>query len=210
MQGVDALNKRLKGLTNEKLKTRILQKAGRLVVSGIKKRISQQVDVDGQPFAARKRPKRKSGGRMFVGLKAKFKNTDPRKGFTRIYLDMWGGFQGPAAMFNGGATYQMTAAQAQKARPKIGPKTGRATRQQAEELRTLGFRRSVGWIQKKFTESEAGHVIKKIKAKRGLLAPPKQSWTVKVPARRFFGITAQEQAEIEGIVQTEIREAVKK
>ncbi|WP_368205521.1 phage virion morphogenesis protein [Aeromonas sp. s5] len=159
--------------------------------------VRQQQDPNGQPWAPRKRGKRK----MLRGLPKLLQIREPRQdvaelGFTKGTMSAHAGVI--ANTHQKGHTYKMTAASRRRIAPSEGSKQKQATKAQARKLRELGFKRpgqrkrsyrsaSLGWITSNLNYAQAGLLIKKLKAE-----PVKESWEIALPARPFLGANAKQ------------------
>ncbi|HHQ4456127.1 TPA: phage virion morphogenesis protein [Aeromonas hydrophila] len=159
--------------------------------------VRQQQDPNGQPWAPRKRGKRK----MLRGLPKLLQIREPRQdvaelGFTKGTMSAHAGII--ANTHQKGHTYKMTAASRRRIAPSEGGKQKQASKAQARKLRELGFKRpgqrkrsyrsaSLGWITSNLNYAQAGLLIKKIKDE-----PVKESWEIELPARPFLGANAKQ------------------
>lgn len=159
--------------------------------------VRQQQDPNGQPWAPRKRGKRK----MLRGLPKLLQIREPRQdvaelGFTKGTMSAHAGII--ANTHQKGHTYKMTAASRRRITPSEGGKQKQASKAQARKLRELGFKRpgqrkrsyrsaSLGWITSNLNYAQAGLLIKKLKDE-----PVKESWEIELPARPFLGANAKQ------------------
>ncbi len=159
--------------------------------------VRQQQDPNGQPWAPRKRGKRK----MLRGLPKLLQIREPRQdvaelGFTKGTMSAHAGII--ANTHQKGHTYKMTAASRRRIAPSEGGKQKQASKAQARKLRELGFKRpgqrkrsyrsaSLGWITSHLNYAQAGLLIKKLKDE-----PVKESWEIELPARPFLGANAKQ------------------
>ncbi|HCT2509018.1 TPA: phage virion morphogenesis protein [Aeromonas dhakensis] len=159
--------------------------------------VRQQQDPNGQPWAPRKRGKRK----MLRGLPKLLQIREPRQdvaelGFTKGTMSAHAGII--ANTHQKGHTYKMTAASRRRIAPSEGSKQKQASKAQARKLRELGFKRpgqrkrsyrsaSLGWITSNLNYAQAGLLIRKLKDE-----PVKESWEIELPARPFLGANAKQ------------------
>ncbi|WP_323996184.1 phage virion morphogenesis protein [Aeromonas hydrophila] len=159
--------------------------------------VRQQQDPNGQPWAPRKRGKRK----MLRGLPKLLQIREPRQdvaelGFTKGTMSAHAGII--ANTHQKGHTYKMTAASRRRIAPSEGGKQKQASKAQARKLRELGFKRpgqrkrsyrsaSLGWITSNLNYAQAGLLIKKLKDE-----PAKENWEIELPARPFLGANAKQ------------------
>lgn len=159
--------------------------------------VRQQQDQNGQPWAPRKRGKRK----MLRGLPKLLQIREPRQdvaelGFTKGTMSAHAGII--ANTHQNGHTYKMTAASRRRIAPSEGGKQKQASKAQARKLRELGFKRpgqrkrsyrsaSLGWITSNLNYAQAGLLIQKLKDE-----PVKESWEIELPARPFLGANVKQ------------------
>ena len=159
--------------------------------------VRQQQDPNGQPWAPRKRGKRK----MLRGLPKLLEIHAPSQdvaelGFKRGTMNAHAGVI--ANTHQKGHTYQVTAASRRRIATSEGGKQKPATKAQARKLRELGFKRpgarkssyrsaSLGWITGNLNYAQAGLLIRKLKDE-----PVKASWEIELPARPFLGANAKQ------------------
>ncbi len=159
--------------------------------------VRQQQDPNGNPWAPRKRGKRK----MLRGLPKLLVIHEPRQdvaevGFKKGTMSAHAGVI--ANTHQKGHTYKVTAASRRHIAPSEGGKQKQATKAQARKLRVLGFKRpgqrkrsyrsaSLGWITGHLNYAQAGLLIKKLKDE-----PAAESWEIHLPARPFLGANARQ------------------
>ncbi|MCO4207929.1 phage virion morphogenesis protein [Aeromonas hydrophila] len=190
----DQLN--LLALPAKKLK-RLVWRAANEMKKLAARNVRQQQDPNGQPWAPRRRGKRK----MLRGLPKLLQIREPRQdvaelGFTKGTMSAHAGII--ANTHQKGHTYKMTAASRRRIAPSEGGKQKQASKAQARKLRELGFKRpgqrkrsyrsaSLGWITSNLNYAQAGLLIKKLKDE-----PVKESWEIELPARPFLGANAKQ------------------
>lgn len=156
-----------------------------------------QQDPNGNPWAPRKRGRRK----MLRGLPKLLQIREPRQdvaelGFRKGTMSAHAGVI--AGTHQKGHTYQVTAASRRRIASSEGGKQKQATKAQARKLRELGFKRpgqrkrsyrsvSLGWITGHLNYAQAGLLIKKLKDE-----PAAESWEIHLPARPFLGANARQ------------------
>ncbi|MGE6107891.1 phage virion morphogenesis protein [Aeromonas sobria] len=156
-----------------------------------------QQDPNGNPWAPRKRGKRK----MLRGLPKLLQIREPRQdvaelGFRKGTMSAHAGVI--AGTHQKGHTYQVTAASRRRIASTLGGKDKPASKAQARKLRELGFKRpgkrkhsyrsaSLGWITGSLNYAQAGLLIKKLKDE-----PVKSSWEIQLPARPFLGANTRQ------------------
>ncbi|MCS3456080.1 phage virion morphogenesis protein [Aeromonas sp. BIGb0405] len=159
--------------------------------------VRSQQDPNGNPWAPRKRGKRK----MLRGLPKLLQIRAPRQdvaelGFKKGSMSVHAGVI--AGTHQKGHTYRVNAVSRQRIAPSRGLAGKHASKAQARKLRELGFKRpgkrkrtyrsaSLGWITSNLNFAQAGLLIKKLKD-----APVKTSWEIQLPARPFLGANAQQ------------------
>jgi phage virion morphogenesis protein len=159
--------------------------------------VRSQQDPNGNPWAPRKRGKRK----MLRGLPKLLEIRAPRQDVAELGFKK-GSMSAHAGVIAGthqkGHTYRVNAASRQRIAPSRGLADKGASKAQARKLRELGFKRpgkrkrtyrsaSLAWITGNLNFAQAGLLIKKLKD-----APVKTSWEIHLPARPFLGANAQQ------------------
>ena len=210
ISGIEEIERKLKDLSWNKGKA-LLRKVANKVVSNSRKRITQQTDLEGRPFAPRSLNADEK-------LRKKKLITALRKWMRVVYSgDKQAiiGFSGKqlhiASEQQLGKTEKGSAA---KNRTYAGS-TKPATVKQAKELIRLGFKVKINgktkkptikYITGKYTVAQAGSVIRKIRTWRGVQI--KTEWDIILPPRSFLGITDSEYQEILQIMTDEINQAI--
>lgn len=183
-----------------KLRIRLLNRVGKRIRTQWRKRVREQRDLQGAPFAPRKRKRRKGQRpKMLSGLAQQISvirltENDTELGWGKPKTAMIAG------VHNAGMVQRRTAAQ-MKAMSKHTPLM--ATREQAKRLRRLGYkvrlpgknkrggerwqRPSVDWITQNIKYSQAGLLIRLLKQEQ----PGPAAWEIKLPKREFFGVASQ-------------------
>lgn len=198
-----------------KLRRRLLNRVALRLRTPMRRRVRKQQDLDGTPFAPRRRQREDGTDKMLGGLAAKL--SVARLTANEAHLG-WRSRKTAiiANVHNSGMDQARTAAQ-MRAWSRQTP--GSATERQAKRLHRLGYlvrvpsdqpvqydrvngkkvrRRmskrdmrwehpSVSWIQENLSYEQAGLLIQKLKGERR--GP--QSWRIRLPKREFFGIAGQ-------------------
>ncbi len=183
---------------------RLLDKTAKILVDSAKRRIESQTNLSGSAFKKRKNKTDKR--KMLLGLK------------DRLVVSIYGdqaviGFTNKGA---GAIAYkqQFGATQTFNNSSKSGNRTNTnqsATVRQATELIKLGFRignrkPTVKAITKKYTLSQAGFLVRKLRAWHGI--ETRTTWTIKLPSRSFLGITDDDMQQIKQTIIDEIETAL--
>ncbi|MFM5865706.1 phage virion morphogenesis protein [Aeromonas caviae] len=180
-----------------KQRKRLVWRAAKELKKLAARHVRQQQDPNGNPWAPRKRGKRK----MLRGLPKLLVIHEPRQdvaevGFKKGTMSAHAGVI--ANTHQKGHTYKVTAASRRRIAPSEGGKQKQATKAQARKLRELGFKRpgqrkrsyrsaSLGWITGHLNYAQAGLLIKKLKDE-----PVAESWEIHLPARPFLGANARQ------------------
>lgn len=180
-----------------KQRKRLVWRAAKELKKLAARHVRQQQDPNGNPWAPRKRGKRK----MLRGLPKLLVIHEPRQdvaevGFKKGTMSAHAGVI--ANTHQKGHTYKVTAASRRRIAPSEGGKQKQATKAQARKLRELGFKRpgqrkrsyrsaSLGWITGHLNYAQAGLLIKKLKDE-----PAAESWEIHLPARPFLGANARQ------------------
>lgn len=199
VEGLLPLKRQMQLLTMPKAtRRRLLYRVARRVMVDSRRRVREQVDLNGQPYAKRQR-KRTNKGRMLSLLAKKFKV---------VKNDDWNaliGFPGPvegtiAAKQQRGYTQTMSAKKI--ARLTKGSHKAPATKRQARALREAGYtikskrsgRRvklpSLKWVTENLNVGQAGAALRYLREQAGEKA--KTSWQTVLPARSFLGASARD------------------
>ena len=201
MEGTDRAIARVKQLyiTNPK-ELRALQKTGRYVMSASRRRVREQRDLEGRPFAPRKR----STKRRMIRKITKHLRVSISPGTVTIYVGT--GLVGTIArQLQEGSHRTMTAKQGadlvadQRGSKKDGPK---ASRRQARSLQRWFRKTPQAKLMEWFTAKQAGFLIRKLEG-----APAKTSWQITIPARAFLGVSNADRAKLGEIILAELRKA---
>ncbi len=182
-----------------RLRKRLLNNVSKRVRTMSRQRIRSQQNLDGSPFAPRKKtePGQK---RMEAGLGKLIQVTaltpDQATLGWKNGLTSW-----VAAQQHNGATERRTAQQMR--RWNRVPEGAKSTQKQAKRLRRLGFRvrqpgkkqltrPAVAWILEHVSYMQAGLLIRVLDEERGEPTGA-DSWDIKLPKRQFLGVNhAQE------------------
>lgn len=185
---------------DKKARARVLKELGKYITKTTKKNIRAQRDPDGKWWSKRKKGRRK----MLRGFTKKLKHF--QKDNNRVLVVGWPSRRGTVALAHhtGEAEksgLQQRFKQAKKAKePK---KTDPATREQAKELRDLGYRLppqgrqkrgkkpTLKFITQNMTVAEAAKLISDLENKT-----PSRKWEVDRPERRLIGISPKRAAMI--------------
>lgn len=196
VEGLLPLKRQMQLLTMPKAtRRRLLYRVARRVMIDSRRRVREQVDLNGQPYAKRKR---KSRRKMLSGLSKKLKVINNNS------IDAVIGFAGSrsatvAAKQQHGYTQTISA----KSLPKNkGGHKAQATRRQAKALREAGYtiksarsgRRvklpSLKWVTENLNVGQAGAALRYLREQAGEKA--KTSWQTVLPARSFLGASARD------------------
>lgn len=185
-----------------KLRRRLLNNVSKRARSLGRKRIREQRNLDGSPFAPRKDADA-GKKKMESGLGKQLQVTDLTA--DRAVLGWKNGLAGwIAAQQHNGATERRTAQQMR--RWNRVPEGAVSTPRQAKRLRRLGFRvrmegkkrltrPPVAWILEHVSYMQAGLLIRILDEERGETTGA-DSWEIKLPKRQFLGATPQETREL--------------
>lgn len=199
VKGLLPLKQQLQLLAMPKqMRRRLLSKTARKVISDSKKRVRNQVDLNGMPFEAR--AKKRRGGRKMLAKLSRQLTVLNNTGEAVVV-----GFKSAPAGFIGGKqqhgfTQQMSARALSK-QEKAASKESPATRKQAIALREAGFeikkangkgkkKPTLKWFSENFTVGQAGAILRDMREKAGETI--KTTWTTVLPARSFLGASASE------------------
>ena len=199
VDGGDLLLKRLERVKlTARQRRNLVGRLGKKVESAARKRITRKITLDGTAFAP------KAGGkkeRPWKGIRRSLKTR--RIGNDTAEVSFKTPFAARVAgQLQAGAKQRVTAASLRK-RDRGKP----ATKLQAKALKAenKGFRKmSVKAIQSKYDRGQAGRILRATRDE-----PAKTSWTVRLPARPFLGITESERAELVGMVRSEVAKGMK-
>lgn len=175
------------------VRRRMLHRVSKRVIADSKRRVRQQVDLQGRPFATRQRKRnRKMLSRLVKALKV------VRNDSTKALI----GFKGPvegriAAEQQHGITKTITSSGLSGTTKNTHHSP--ATRRQAKALRAASFTiktangkrnksPSLKWVQNNMKIGQAGAALRYLREQAGQTI--KQSWTTTLPARSFLGASA--------------------
>ena len=181
-----------------KLRRRLLNRLSLRIRAQWRKRVREQRDLNGSPFAPRKHKRKGQKAKMLTGLASHLSVT--RLTDTAAELG-WGKRMTAiiAGAHNAGMKTRRTAQQ-MRGMKKSNPLM--ATAEQAKRLRRLGFktpagktkrgarrwlRPSVDWITQNIKYNQAGLLIRLLKQKQ----PGPTAWEIELPKREFFGVASQ-------------------
>ncbi|MNJ22032.1 Phage virion morphogenesis family protein [compost metagenome] len=177
------------------LRRRLLNNVSKRIRTMSRKRIRNQQNLDGSPFAPRKNTE-KGKKKMEAGLGKLMQVTSvtPDQAVLgwRNGLTSW-----VAAQQHNGSSERRTASQMR--RWSRVPAGAAATDKQAKRLRRLGFRTrqagkkkltrpSVAWIQEHVSYAQAGLLIRILDDQRAESSGA-QSWEITLPKRQFLGVS---------------------
>lgn len=188
---------------------RLLRMVAKKVERDSRKRVRDQVDLQGRPYA--KRWKKRSDRRKMLSRLVKQTYIQSDDGTTAtIRFRGKSGFI--AAKQQHGYTETVHADEVRRrtinGEVRTAANSARyaaqafrlATKRQASELRALGFKArneagklrpaSSGWIMANMTVARAGAIIRSMREKRGIV--PHDTWNTVLPARSFLGATDSE------------------
>ncbi|OLF56558.1 phage virion morphogenesis protein [Pseudomonas chlororaphis] len=177
------------------LRRRLLNNVSKRVRTMSRKRIREQRNLDGSPFAPRKstgKGKKKMEAGLGKLLQVTSVSPDQAVLGWRNGLTSW-----VAAQQYNGASERRTAAQMRRWNKT--PPGLASTEKQAKRLRRLGFRTrqagkkrltrpSVAWIQEHVNYAQAGLLIR-ILGEQQAESAGAQSWEITLPKRQFLGVS---------------------
>ena len=175
------------------LRRRLLNNVSKRVRSMSRKRVREQQNLDGTPFAERKgsaKGKKKMEAGLAKLLQVTRVSSDEAELGWKNALTRW-----VAAQQHNGVSERRTAAQMRRWN-KVPPGIA-CTDKQAKRLRRLGFRvrkkgkkalarPSVAWIQEHVNYAKAGLLIRILDDEKAESSGA-QSWEIKLPKRQFLG-----------------------
>lgn len=185
------------------LRRRLLNNVTKRVRSMSRKRVREQKNLDGSPFAERKgsaKGKKKMEAGLAKLLQVTRVSSDEAELGWKNALTRW-----VASQQHNGVSERRTAAQ-MKRWNKVPPGIA-CTDKQAKRLRRLGFRTrqkgkktltrpSVAWIQEHVNYAKAGLLIRILNDEKAE-ASGAQSWDITLPKRQFLGVeTGNETSEL--------------
>ena len=176
------------------LRRRLLNNVTKRVRSMSRKRVREQKNLDGSPFAERKgsaKGKKKMEAGLAKLLQVTRVSSDEAELGWKNALTRW-----VASQQHNGATERRTAAQMRRWN-KVPPGIA-CTDKQAKRLRRLGFRTrqkgkktltrpSVAWIQEHVNYAKAGLLIRILNDEKTETSGA-QSWDITLPKRQFLGV----------------------
>ena len=185
-----------------KLRRRLLNNVSKRARSLSRKRIREQKNLDGSPFAPRKSTdagKKKMEAGLGKLMQVTSLSTDEAVLGWKNALTGW-----IAAQQHNGASERRTAQQ-MRSWNRV-PAGAVSTPRQAKRLRRLGFRvrmpvkklltrPPVAWILEHVSYMQAGLLIRILDTERGETTGA-DSWEIKLPKRQFLGATQQETADL--------------
>ena len=178
------------------LRRRLLNNVTKRVRSMSRKRVREQKNLDGSPFAERKgsaKGKKKMEAGLAKLLQVTRVSSDEAELGWKNALTRW-----VASQQHNGVSERRTAAQMRRWN-KVPPGIA-CTDKQAKRLRRLGFRTrqkgkktltrpSVAWIQEHVNYAKAGLLIRILNDEKAE-ASGAQSWDITLPKRQFLGVEA--------------------
>ncbi|MEZ8696355.1 phage virion morphogenesis protein [Vibrio lentus] len=185
---------------NKKARSRVLKELGKYITKTTKKNIRAQRDPDGTPWAKRKKGRKK----MLRGFTKRLKHF--QKDNNRTLVVGWPSRRGSVALAHHTGEAEQSGLQQrfkQAKKAKEPKKTDPATREQAKELRDLGFRLppqgrqkrgkkpTLKFITQNMTVSEVAKLISDLENKQ-----PARKWAVDRKERRLIGISPKRAAMI--------------
>jgi phage gpG-like protein len=179
---------------------RLLYRVAQRVIKDSKKRVRQQIDLQGRPF--KERWKKRSDRRKMLSKLITQMNVVENDS-TRAIIGFYKTGSGRiAAKQQYGDTQRLTAAQNRADAREKGKQfyDKPATKKQAMALRDAGFkvkagtkkarRAPINWIVNNLTIGQAGYALARLRAWSGEAS--KTSWMTVLPARSFLGATPAE------------------
>ena len=180
------------------LRRRLLNNVSKRVRSMSRKRVREQQNLDGSPFAERKgsaKGKKKMEAGLAKLLQVTRVNSDEAELGWKNALTRW-----VASQQHNGVSERRTAAQMRRWN-KVPPGIA-CTDKQAKRLRQVGFRvrvkgkktlsrPSVAWIQEHVNYAKAGLLIRILNDEKKE-ASGAQSWDITLPKRQFLGASSNE------------------
>lgn len=178
------------------LRRRLLNNVTKRVRSMSRKRVREQQNLDGTPFAERKgsaKGKKKMEAGLAKLLQVTRVSSDEAELGWKNALTRW-----VASQQHNGASERRTAAQMRRWN-KVPPGIA-CTEKQAKRLRRLGFRTrqkgkktptrpSVAWIQEHVNYAKAGLLIRILDDEK-TESSGAQSWDITLPKRQFLGVSS--------------------
>lgn len=200
LTGVETVSQKLSRLS-EVSQQRLLDKTANVLLTSAKKRIDSQVDVSGSTFKERKDSTDKR--KMLLGLKDRLVVSVHDNQAVISFTDSGTGSIAYKQQFGSTQTFKAST------QSNVTKANQPATIRQATELIDLGFRIGnklpmVKTITQKYTIAQAGFLIRKLRAWRGI--ETKTSWTITLPARSFLGVTDDDLKEIKQLIFDEINQ----
>lgn len=199
VKGLLPLKQQLQLLAMPKpLRRRLLSRTARKVISDSKKRVRNQVDLNGMPFEARAK-KRRGGRKMLARLSRQL--TVINNSGVEVVVGFKSAQAGRIASKQQHGFRQQMSARTLSKQEKSASKDSQATRKQAIALREAGFEvkkagsngkkaPALTWVTQNLTVAQAGVILRDLREKSGETI--KTTWTTVLPARSFLGATASE------------------
>jgi phage gpG-like protein len=203
LNGVEAVQSKFEKLS-ELAQQRLVAKTANILLASAKQRIDTQTDVTGSAFKERKNNANKR--KMLLGLKDRLVVSVSGNQAVISFTDKSTSAIAYKQQFGASQTFNNTAKSGNNSNT-----TSPATIRQATELINLGFRLgnkkpSVKMITQKYTISQAGFLVRKLRAWHGITT--RTSWTVALPARSFLAVTDDDLQQIRQSIIDEIESAL--
>ncbi|PMJ92855.1 phage virion morphogenesis protein [Vibrio sp. 10N.261.55.A7] len=185
-------------MLDRKTRTRLYRKLGAQLVKKTKANIRAQRNPDGSPWKKRKNGKKK----VLQGFTRKVKHF--QKNSNRDLYVGWPSARGRVARqhhYGIAERSGLSKRRRQAARNKEPKKTDKATREQAKQLRDLGFRLkpegrqkrgkkpTLKWMTEHMTVGQAAKTIQELENKT-----PARDWQIERPERQLIGISPKRMA----------------
>ncbi len=210
VRGALSLQKQLEVLKMPtKVRRRLLSRTAKEVIKDSKKRVRNQVNLNGNPFEARKRKRRR---KMLSGLSKRQKvvrnsGTEAKIGFNKSNDARI------AAMQQFGDEQIVSASSLPKGN---GSKHNAATRSQAKALIEAGYKiprkggkgtkkPSQKWIMENLNVGKAGAILRWLRDQN---ETAKTSWKVKLPARSFLGASNEDITRYVEKIMTQMKQEI--
>lgn len=197
--GADNIRLNFEQVKSPALRKRLFTVAARQLIKAAKQRITAQTDLEGRAFTPHaKNRRRKMLARLIRRISATVTDSGAYVGWNNPFEG------GLAAKHQYGFTQSFNKSQFKQ---QTGSRSDPATRQQAKALLQAGFKyRSQGkgyktptlkWIVQNLKIGQAGLILRSLRGS-------KTEWKTTLPARSFLGITAQDLADIDQLIQNEL------
>ena len=211
VRGALSLQKQLEVLKMPtKVRRRLLSRTAKEVLKDSKKRVRNQVDLNGNPFEARKRKRRR---KMLSGLSKRQKvvrnnGTEAKIGFNKSNDARIAAKQ----QFG----HEQTVSARSLPRKHLGYYSNAATRNQAKALIEAGYKiprkggkgtkkPSQKWIMENLNVGKAGAILRWL---RDQDETAKTSWKVKLPARSFLGASNEDITRYVEKIMTQMKQEI--